>query len=93
MSGIGVSLGTVDLERATQATSGDAMGTVVVIDILRAFATAAFAFDTGAEAVTLVGEAGGRGRRHAAGLSSWSGRRPARDLVSVRSQGMERRDA
>ncbi len=44
------------LQRATLETCADATGTVVVIDVLRAFTTAAFAFDAGAEDITLVSE-------------------------------------
>ena len=47
---------TLDIHRATLETCGEARGTVVVIDVLRAFTTAAFAFDAGAEAITLVSE-------------------------------------
>ena len=46
----------VEIDRATLETCPDATGTVVVIDVLRAFTTAAFAFGAGAEAITLVGE-------------------------------------
>jgi 2-phosphosulfolactate phosphatase len=44
------------IDRATLETCAEATGTVVVIDVLRAFTTAAFAFDAGAEAITLVAE-------------------------------------
>jgi 2-phosphosulfolactate phosphatase len=37
-------------------TCAEATGTVVVIDVLRAFTTAAFAFEAGAEAITVVAE-------------------------------------
>lgn len=47
--------GEVNIHRATLETCSQATGTVVVIDVLRAFTTAAFAFDAGAEAITLVG--------------------------------------
>jgi len=47
--------GEVNINRATLKTCAEATGTVVVIDVLRAFTTAAFAFDAGAEAITLVG--------------------------------------
>jgi 2-phosphosulfolactate phosphatase len=42
------------IERATLDTCAQATGTVVVIDVLRAFTTAAFAFHAGAEAITVV---------------------------------------
>lgn len=42
------------IERATLHTCAQATGTVVVIDVLRAFTTAAFAFHAGAEAITVV---------------------------------------
>jgi 2-phosphosulfolactate phosphatase len=42
------------IERATLDTCTEATGTVVVIDVLRAFTTAAFAFHAGAEAITVV---------------------------------------
>ncbi len=45
-----------DIRRATLDTCAQAEGTVVVIDVLRAFTTAAFAFDAGAEAITVVAE-------------------------------------
>ena len=44
------------IQRATLETCGEATGTVVVIDVLRAFTTAAYAFATGAADITLVGE-------------------------------------
>jgi 2-phosphosulfolactate phosphatase len=43
------------IERATRETCGDATGTVVVIDVIRAFTTAAFAFAAGARDIVLVG--------------------------------------
>jgi 2-phosphosulfolactate phosphatase len=43
-----------DLDRATLETCAEATGTVVAIDVLRAFTTAAFAFHAGAEAITVV---------------------------------------
>lgn len=46
----------MDLRRATLSTCDEATGTVVVIDVLRAFTTAAFAFDAGVEAITVVAE-------------------------------------
>lgn len=56
MSETGDFMGTLDIHRATLETCGEASGTVVVIDVLRAFTTAGFAFDAGAEAITLVSE-------------------------------------
>ena len=44
------------IQRATLETCGKATGTVVVIDVLRAFTTAAYAFAAGAADITLVGE-------------------------------------
>ena len=41
--------------RATLDTCSHVQGTVVVIDVLRAFSTAAYAFAAGAESITLVG--------------------------------------
>jgi 2-phosphosulfolactate phosphatase len=46
----------VDIKRATLDTCAEAGGIVVVIDVLRAFTTAAFAFDAGVEAITVVAE-------------------------------------
>lgn len=51
----GANLETVDIRRATLDTCAGATGTVVVIDVLRAFTTAAFAFAAGAEVITVVG--------------------------------------
>ena len=45
------------IERATCETCGDATDAVVVIDVIRAFTTAAFAFAAGARDVVLTGEA------------------------------------
>jgi len=42
------------IDRATLETCGQANGTVIVIDVLRAFTTAAFAFAVGAQAITVV---------------------------------------
>lgn len=42
------------VDRATNDTCGDATGAVVVIDVLRAFTTAAFAFAAGAREIVLV---------------------------------------
>jgi 2-phosphosulfolactate phosphatase len=42
-------------ERASLQTCGEATGVVVVVDVIRAFTTAAFAFAAGAEDITLVG--------------------------------------
>ncbi len=44
------------IERATRDTCGDATGAVVVIDVIRAFTTAAFAFAAGAHDIVLTGE-------------------------------------
>lgn len=46
----------ISIRRATLDTCAEATGTVIVIDVLRAFTTAAFAFQAGAEAITIVGE-------------------------------------
>ena len=43
------------IERATNDTCGTATGTVVVIDVIRAFTTAAYAFTAGAYEIVLVG--------------------------------------
>ena len=43
------------IERATNETCGTATDTVVVIDVLRAFTTAAYAFAAGARDIVLVG--------------------------------------
>lgn len=43
-------------QRATLETCAQATGAVVVIDVLRAFSTAAYAFAAGAERILLVGE-------------------------------------
>jgi 2-phosphosulfolactate phosphatase len=42
--------------RSTLATCGQATGTVVAIDVLRAFSTAAYAFGAGVNEIFLVGE-------------------------------------
>jgi 2-phosphosulfolactate phosphatase len=47
-------LQTVKIKRATLDTCSQATGAVVVIDVIRAFTTAAFAFAAGAQDVTLV---------------------------------------
>lgn len=52
----GASTERMEVRRATLDTCAEATGIVMVIDVLRAFTTAAFAFDAGAEAITLVGE-------------------------------------
>ena len=44
----------MEIKRATLETCADATGTVVVIDVLRAFTTAAYAFAAGVIDVTLV---------------------------------------
>jgi 2-phosphosulfolactate phosphatase len=44
----------MDIHRATLQDCHNATGMVVVIDVLRAFTTAAYAFDAGAEEITLV---------------------------------------
>ena len=49
-------LSSLHLHRATPEMCGDATGAVIVIDVLRAFTTAAFAFDAGAKDITLVAE-------------------------------------
>jgi 2-phosphosulfolactate phosphatase len=46
----------MEIRRTTLATCAGATGTVVVIDVLRAFTTAAYAFAAGALDITLVGE-------------------------------------
>lgn len=46
----------LEVQRATLKTCAEATGTVIVIDVLRAFTTAAFAFDAGAEGITVVAE-------------------------------------
>jgi 2-phosphosulfolactate phosphatase len=45
----------MQFHRATLHTCGEASGTVIVIDVLRAFSTAAYAFANGAESITLAG--------------------------------------
>lgn len=45
----------MNFERATLSTCEAATDIVVVIDVLRAFSTAAYAFDLGAHSITLVG--------------------------------------
>jgi 2-phosphosulfolactate phosphatase len=45
----------LEIQRATLDTCAQATGTVVVIDVLRAFTTAAYAFAAGAADITLVG--------------------------------------
>jgi 2-phosphosulfolactate phosphatase len=47
-------IGDVDIRRATLATCAEASGTVVVIDVVRAFTTAAYALAAGALDLTLV---------------------------------------
>jgi 2-phosphosulfolactate phosphatase len=44
------------IQQATLATCSQATGTVVAIDVIRAFTTAAFAFAAGAQDILLVGE-------------------------------------
>ena len=44
----------MDIKRVTLETCADATGTVVVIDVLRAFTTAAYAFAAGVVDITLV---------------------------------------
>lgn len=45
----------MDLRCLTLQETEDAVGVVVVIDVLRAFSTAAYAFDAGAESIAVVG--------------------------------------
>jgi len=45
-----------DIARIPLDDAADATGIVIVIDVLRAFTTAAFAFDAGAEAIVLVAD-------------------------------------
>lgn len=45
----------IRIERATNETCGAATGTLVVIDVLRAFTTAAYAFAAGARDIVLAG--------------------------------------
>jgi 2-phosphosulfolactate phosphatase len=45
----------MQFHRATLNTCGEASGMVVVIDVLRAFSTAAYAFANGADSITLAG--------------------------------------
>ncbi|MBN1146337.1 MAG: 2-phosphosulfolactate phosphatase [Anaerolineales bacterium] len=44
----------MEIQYATLVTCGEAVGTVVVIDVLRAFSTAAYAFAAGASEIVLV---------------------------------------
>jgi 2-phosphosulfolactate phosphatase len=46
----------MDIKRATLETCADATGTVVVIDVLRAFTTASYAFAAGSVDITLVSD-------------------------------------
>jgi 2-phosphosulfolactate phosphatase len=46
----------MNINRASLETCSQATGTVVVIDVLRAFTTAAFAFAAGAQEIVLVGK-------------------------------------
>jgi 2-phosphosulfolactate phosphatase len=46
----------IDVSRVALDDAAEATGTVIVIDVLRAFTTAAFAFDAGAEAITVVAD-------------------------------------
>jgi 2-phosphosulfolactate phosphatase len=46
----------LEIQRATLETCAEATGTVVVIDVLRAFTTAAYAFAAGAADITLVAD-------------------------------------
>jgi len=45
-----------EFRRATLESCAEATGTVIVIDVLRAFTTAAYAFHAGAEAITVVAQ-------------------------------------
>lgn len=45
----------MEIQKISIETCGEATGTVVVIDVLRAFSTAAYALAAGAEHITLVG--------------------------------------
>jgi 2-phosphosulfolactate phosphatase len=45
----------MEFKRLTLETCAQATGTVIVIDVIRAFTTAAYAFAAGAETITLVG--------------------------------------
>ena len=45
----------MEIQKISIETCGEATGTVVVIDVLRAFSTAAYALAAGAEDITLVG--------------------------------------
>jgi len=44
----------MEIKRATLENTGNEKGTIVVIDVLRAFTTAAYAFDLGAREIILV---------------------------------------
>ena len=46
----------LEVRQATLESCAEATGTVIVIDVLRAFTTAAYAFHAGAEAITVVAQ-------------------------------------
>jgi 2-phosphosulfolactate phosphatase len=54
----GANLALMDIHRASLDTCAVATGAVIVIDVLRAFTTAAYAFDAGVESITVVSAVG-----------------------------------